>query len=201
APGPPASHGRVRRRPPSPSCTAPAGPGSPARAGPVPRPALPYRPPRRYRAGRPPNPTIQPGRGRPMARRRSFRVPHTLVLLFLMIVAALLLTYVLPAGRYQRVENEHGRMQVVAGTFERIPDAPLLSPLTVFTAIPRGLDAAAEIIFFIFIIGGACAVLRATGAVDAFLGAALRRLGHKPIWLIVGGVLVFVAGSSTIGMA
>ncbi len=136
-----------------------------------------------------------------MARRRSFRVPHTLVLLFLMIIAALVLTYVLPAGAYERVENEHGRMQVVANTFERIPDAPLLSPLTVFTAIPRGLSAAAEIIFFVFIIGGAFAVLRSTGAVDAFLGAALRRLGHKPIWLIVGGVVVFMVGSSTIGMA
>ncbi len=132
---------------------------------------------------------------------RRSRVPHTLVLLFGMIVLALLLTWVLPAGQYERVENEHGRMQVVANTFERIPDAPLLSPLTVFTAIPRGLSAAAEIIFFVFIIGGAFAVLRSTGAVDAFLGAALRRLGHKPIWLIVGGVVVFMVGSSTIGMA
>ena len=116
-----------------------------------------------------------------MARRRSFRVPHTLVLLFLMIAAALLLTYVVPAGRYERVENEHGRLQVVPGTFEHIPDAPRLSPLTVFTAIPRGLAAASEIIFFIFIIGGAFAVLRSTGAVDAFLGAALRRQGAAPL--------------------
>jgi uncharacterized ion transporter superfamily protein YfcC len=135
-----------------------------------------------------------------MAERR-FRVPHTLVLLFSMIVVALLLTYVLPAGSYERVEREDGRFQVVPGTFEVQPDAPTLSPLAVFTAIPLGLEAAASIIFFIFIIGGAFAVLRATGAIDAFLGAALRAFGHKPLWLILGGAIVFMAGSSTIGMA
>jgi uncharacterized ion transporter superfamily protein YfcC len=132
---------------------------------------------------------------------RRSRVPHTLVLLSGMIVVALLLTYVLPAGQYERVENEHGRLQVVPGSFEATPEHPTLSPITVFTAVPRGLEAAAEIIFFVFIIGGAFAVLRETGAIDALLGAALRRLGHRPLWLLIGGVLIFMAGSSTIGMA
>lgn len=132
---------------------------------------------------------------------RRPRVPHTLVLLFAMIVAAVILTYVLPAGSYERVENEHGRQQVVPGSFRTTPDVEPPSPLIVFAAVPQGLEAAAEIIFFIFIIGGSFAVLRATGAVDALLASALRRLGHRPLWLILGGVVVFMAGSATIGMA
>jgi uncharacterized ion transporter superfamily protein YfcC len=130
-----------------------------------------------------------------------FKVPHTLVLLFGMVVLALLLTYVLPAGAFDRVETADGHMQVVAGSFELTPDAERLSPLAVFTAIPRGFSEAEGIIFFVFIIGGCFAVLRATGAVDAALGALLRRLGHQPLWLIAGGVTVFAVGSSTIGMA
>jgi uncharacterized ion transporter superfamily protein YfcC len=136
----------------------------------------------------------------PMPTRR-FRVPHTLVLLFAMIVAAVLLTYVLPAGTFERVENEHGRMQVVPGSYHATPEHPRPSPLLVFTAIPRGLEAAAEIIFLIFIVGGTFAVLRRTGAVDTLLGAALRGLGHRPLLLIAGGIAVFIVGSSTIGMA
>lgn len=132
---------------------------------------------------------------------RRFRIPHTLVLLFAMIVVALVLTWVLPAGQYERVANEEGRLQVVPGSFRVTPDVEALSPLHIFTAVPRGLEAAAEIIFFIFIIGGAFAILRATGAIDALLAAALRRLGHRPLWLVLGGVVLFVAGSSTIGMA
>jgi uncharacterized ion transporter superfamily protein YfcC len=118
-----------------------------------------------------------------------------------MVVLALLLTYVLPAGAFDRVENEAGRLQVVPESFQLTPDAEALSPLVVLSAIPRGFSAAHEIIFFVFIIGGAFAVLRATGAVDAALGALLRRLGHRPFWLVAGGVTVFAVGSSTIGMA
>ncbi|HUF65271.1 MAG TPA: TIGR00366 family protein [Gemmatimonadaceae bacterium] len=132
--------------------------------------------------------------------KRSFQVPHTLVLLFAMIIVALLLTYVLPAGSFERVEIE-GHQQVVPGSYRTTPEVTPPSPIAVFTAVPRGLTAAAEIIFFIFIIGGAFAVLRATGAVDALLGASIRRMGHRPLWLVLGGMLVFVAGSSTIGMA
>lgn len=135
-----------------------------------------------------------------MARRR-FRVPHTLVLLFGMIVAAMIVTYVLPAGRFERVENEHGRLQVVPGSYEATPEVEPPGPVAVFTAVPRGMEAAAEIIFFVFIIGGAFAVLRGTGAIDAMLGAALRRLGHRPLLLVLGGVILFVVGSATIGMA
>lgn len=130
-----------------------------------------------------------------------FQVPHTLVLLFGMVVAALLLTYLLPAGAFERVENEAGRLQVVPGSFERTPEVAPLSPLAIFTAIPKGFSAAHEVIFFVFIIGGAFAVLRATGAVDAALGRLLDRLGHRPFWLVAGGMLVFAVGSSTIGMA
>jgi uncharacterized ion transporter superfamily protein YfcC len=134
------------------------------------------------------------------APRRS-RVPHTLVLLSGMIVLAFALTWLLPAGQYERSENEDGRMQVVPGSYAELPDHPSPSPVSIFTAVPRGLVAAAEIIFFVFIIGGAFALLRATGAIDALLGASLRRLGHRPLLLILGGVVVFTVGSSTIGMA
>lgn len=132
---------------------------------------------------------------------RRFKVPHTLVLLFAMVVAALILSWVLPAGSFERVENERGRLQVVPGSFRATPELAPQSPLAAFTAIPKGFSAAHEVIFFVFLIGGAFAVLRATGAVDAALSSLLRRLGSRPFWLVAGGVLAFALGSSTIGMA
>ena len=50
-----------------------------------------------------------------------FRVPHTLVLLFGMIIAAFFLTRILPRGSYERVENEVGRMVVQADSFTYQP--------------------------------------------------------------------------------
>lgn len=130
-----------------------------------------------------------------------FRVPHTLVLLFAMIVLALVVSYVLPQGEFDRTENASGRQQVEAGTYKVLEDAERVSPLAIFTAIPRGFEAAAEIIFFIFIAGGTFSVLRKTGTVDALIGLMLDKLGGAPQLLIGGGILVFAAGSSTIGMA
>ena len=128
-----------------------------------------------------------------------FKVPHTLVILFGMVVLAQILSYALPAGEFDRVENAAGRLQVVPGSFHFTPDAPAVSPLASLTAIPRGLSGAHEIIFFVFLIGGAFAVLRATGAVDAAVGAILRHWGDQPFWLIAGGTTLFAVGSSTIG--
>ncbi|MFQ5747641.1 MAG: YfcC family protein [Gemmatimonadota bacterium] len=133
--------------------------------------------------------------------RSRFRVPHTLVLLFGMIVLAFVLTRILPQGRFERFENEHGREQVVPGSFHPVEGAERLGPTAILTAVPEGFEAAGEIIFFVFIIGGAFGVFRATGAADAAIGAALDRLGRRPGLLIAGGILLFALGSSTIGMA
>ena len=131
--------------------------------------------------------------------KRKFKVPHTLVILFSMVVLAQVLTYVIPAGSFDRVENADGRLQVVPGSFHLTPETPALSPFASLTAIPKGFSGAHEIIFFVFIIGGAFAVLRATGAVDAGMGALLRRWGDRPFWLVAGGTTLFAIGSSTIG--
>jgi uncharacterized ion transporter superfamily protein YfcC len=132
---------------------------------------------------------------------KKLKVPHTLVLLYGMIVLAYLLTLVLPAGQFQTEVTEHGHEVVVPGTYAVIADTEPLSPIALLTVIPRGLESAQGIIFFVFIIGGALAVLRATGALDAALARILNRFGGQPALLILMGMLAFAVGSSTIGMA
>jgi len=130
------------------------------------------------------------------------RFPDSLVLILAMVVLAQAATLVLPPGEYQR----EGRA-VLPGTYERLaeeagsvtdvlwvlPDALL--------AIPRGLEAGADIIFFVFLIGGVIGVIRKTGAIDALLGAAIHRLGGRPGFLVAGMLTLFALGSSFIGMA
>jgi uncharacterized ion transporter superfamily protein YfcC len=131
--------------------------------------------------------------------KRKFKVPHTLVILFSMVVLAQILTYVVPAGSFDRVQTESGRMQVVPGSFHLTPDVPAVSPFVSLTAIPKGFSGAHEIIFFVFIIGGLFAVLRATGSLEAGMASLLRRWGNQPFWLIAGCITVFAFGSSTVG--
>lgn len=129
----------------------------------------------------------------------KLKVPHTLVILFSMVIIAQILTYVIPAGSFDRVETESGRMQVVPGSFHLTPDVPAVSPFASLTAIPKGFSGAHEIIFFVFIIGGMFAVLRATGTLEAAMASLLRRWGKQPFWLIAGGITMFAFGSTTVG--
>ncbi|NGP54787.1 AbgT family transporter [Thioalkalivibrio sp. XN8] len=129
------------------------------------------------------------------------RVPHTLALLFAMMVLALVMTWTLPQGEFATALNDQGRAMVVPGTFTLAEERVWLPPWAIFTAVPRALADAQVIIFFLFIVGGTIAVLQATGAMDALLGAILRRIGHSPALLIGIGLALFALGSGTLGVS
>lgn len=131
----------------------------------------------------------------------KIKVPHTLVLLFGMMVFALILTYLLPQGQFETIENEEGRSVVVPDSYEKFPEKSLLSIWSLFTILPKAFADSQGIIFFVFIIGGALSVIKSTGVIDAFLGKLLEKFGSRPQILIVLSMLVFSIGSSTLGMA
>ncbi|NZA25372.1 YfcC family protein [Luteimonas sp. SJ-92] len=130
-----------------------------------------------------------------------FRIPHTLVLLFMIMIVALVATWFLPQGSFQTAPNEAGRMMVIPGSYQVHDERVWLSPAVLFTAIPRAMADAQAIIFFLLIVGGAIAVLRATGVIDALLGWLLKRIGHNPALLIIFGTAAFTAGSGTLGVS
>lgn len=128
--------------------------------------------------------------------------PDSLVLILAMVVLAQAATLVLPRGEFQR----EGR-SVIPGSYERLHDegTSLGDVVSIvpdaLLAVPRGLEAGADIIFFVFLIGGVIGVIRKTGAIDALLGAAIQRFGGRPGVLVLGMLTVFALGSSFIGMA
>jgi len=137
----------------------------------------------------------------PAPKTSPFRMPETLALMFFLMIAALVLTWILPAGSYEQVTNEAGREVVVPGTYAVIDDAETLKPWALFTSVPKAMEGAADIIVFILIIGGAMAVIRATGAIEAFLATFITRFDHRPILLIGAGMFIFAIASATLGMA
>jgi uncharacterized ion transporter superfamily protein YfcC len=128
-----------------------------------------------------------------------FRVPHTLVLLFGIMILAWIATWLLPQGSFEMAPGPGGRSMVVPGTYAVAEERVTLSPAALFTVVPRAMAAAQDIIFFLLIVGGAISVLRATGTIDALLGWLLRRIGHSPVLLIAIGTTAFAIGSSILG--
>lgn len=132
---------------------------------------------------------------------QKLKVPHTLVLLFFMMVLALISTYFLPQGKFDTVKDENGHTVVIPGSYHHIEGEHRLMPWHLLTVIPRAFAETQGIIFFVFIIGGALAVIRASGVIDVFLGRLIRRYKKRPWLLIFFTMMAFSIGSSTLGMA
>lgn len=115
-----------------------------------------------------------------MSERKS-KVPHTFVLLFGLIVLAVIGTYVLPAGQFDRAKDERtNRTLVVPGTYHHVDQTPV-SPFNTFIAIQKGMVDAGEIVFFVFLVYASFFVVLQTGALHAFIGWLLRLLKGKEI--------------------
>jgi uncharacterized ion transporter superfamily protein YfcC len=129
----------------------------------------------------------------------KLRVPHPWVLLFGLVVAAALATWLLPAGEYER-RAEAGRTVVDPASYRELPRQPA-GVREVLLAFPRGLAATAPIVFYIFLIGGTFGVLQATGALEAGIHALVARAGGRGEAVLPLLVFVFALGGGTIGMA
>ena len=127
------------------------------------------------------------------------RLPHTWVLLALLALAAALATHLVPAGEYARVERD-GRVQVDPGSYRPVEARPA-SLADLALAFPRGLEATARIVFFILLIGGAFAVVAATGAIDAGIGLVLAACRNREGIVVPALMLAFAVGGGTFGMA
>lgn len=108
---------------------------------------------------------------------RRFRLPHPLVLLSGCVLLAAVLSYVLPAGEFDRQEDEvTGRVVVVAGTYHDVEQSPV-NPFRAVVALPRGMAEAADVIFLVFLIGGAFTVVDEAGTLRRGVSSLVGRLG------------------------
>ena len=103
------------------------------------------------------------------------RLPHPFVLLLAGVAVAAALTWVIPAGKYERrIDPQTGRELVVPGTYQRVDSTPL-GVMAGLMAVPRGIVAGADVILTIFFVGGAFALLDATGALRRLVGSLVGR--------------------------
>ena len=133
-------------------------------------------------------------------KKRKFEFPHVFALLFGLIIITALFTYIVPAGEYEREVNDAGRTVVVDGTYQQVESNPT-SPFGILEAVHKGMVNGAEIIFFIFIVGGAFGILNATKAIETGLANVSAKMAGKEIYLIPVVMLLFALGGGTFGMS
>jgi uncharacterized ion transporter superfamily protein YfcC len=129
----------------------------------------------------------------------KLRVPHTFALLFGLVVVAAIATHFIPAGSFDRVEQE-GRELVVPESYHAVEADPA-GLIEVFLAFPKGLLETAHIVFYIFLIGGAFGVINATGAIEALIHGIVHACRGNGEVVIAVLIVLFSVGGATIGMA
>lgn len=119
-----------------------------------------------------------------------FQLPHPLVLLLGAVAVAAALTWIIPAGEYQRrTDADTGRTVVIAGTYAQVAATPV-GPMAAVLAVPRGIIAGADVIVTILFVGGAFALLDATGALARLVGALIG-VTRRPRTIVIGVSLAF----------
>lgn len=127
---------------------------------------------------------------------------NTLVMIYGVVVMVAIATWFVPGGEYKR-ETHEGRTLVVPGSFAYAPSEPQ-GIGAVFTAPVKGFMQAAHIIVFVFIIGGAFAVVQKTGAVAVSVQRVAYTFARKPHlqkYFIPVTMTVFSIGGTVFGMS
>lgn len=133
--------------------------------------------------------------------KKMFRVPHTYVLLLILVFIAVALTYLIPAGEFKRVKDAtSGQKLIVPGSFHFVASHPikiLQIPVYVF----KGLMDASDIIFFVFIVAGSFEIISKTNMINAFTGRLAMTLRGRETWVVPIFLSIFSVGGFTMGMS
>jgi len=131
--------------------------------------------------------------------KKKWELPHVYFMLFMLILFFSILTYIVPAGEYTRVEGPGGRMMVDPASFHYVKQNPT-SFFDFFKVIHDGFVSSASVIALVFIIGGSVGVLRKTGVLESFVGSLAQKLQSKGIIIIPILMIIFGLMGSFIGL-
>lgn len=119
------------------------------------------------------------------------KIPDVFVIVFTLVLLAAVATWILPGGRYERRQEKVGesvREVAVPGSFAVQDARP--QTIEVFTAPIKGFLRLADIIAFIFMVGGSFFILNETGAIAAGIRQLVTKLKGRE-FLVIPIVMTF----------
>ncbi|MEG1537640.1 MAG: Na+/H+ antiporter NhaC family protein [Clostridiales bacterium] len=133
---------------------------------------------------------------------KAIRSLHPLVLIFVLILIAALLTYIIPAGQFDRADDINtGKTAVVAGSYHQVESNPTKIG-DLLMSVNKGLIDSASIIAFLMLIGGAFSIVSATGAISSLMSWLVLKFksDRGKGFLIVILIAFFEICAGTFGM-
>ncbi|MDY4011738.1 MAG: YfcC family protein [Fusobacterium gastrosuis] len=132
--------------------------------------------------------------------KKKFSFPDTYVIIVIMMIVAVALTWIIPAGEFERVKDAVSKQNIVVqGTFKYIESNPV-SFLKVPNYIMKGLTKASSIIFLVLIVGGAFNIIIETGMFQSFASRMTKIFSNKEVFIIPAFSTIFALACTTMGV-
>ena len=132
--------------------------------------------------------------------KKKFVFPNTYVIIILMMIVAVLLTWIIPSGEFERVKDEVSEQSIIIpGTFKYIENNPI-SFLQIPVYIMKGLAKASDIVFLVIIVGGAFNIIIETGMFQSFAGRLTKVFSNKEVLIIPAFSTIFALACTTMGV-
>lgn len=131
--------------------------------------------------------------------KKKFKIPSSYVIIMLIVVLVAVLSWVLPGGAYDYVDPTASKLEPIAGTFHHVDSNPQGLGSIIMAPIKGFMDSV-DIILYTLVIGGYLAVVMKTGAIDAAIGATIRKLKGREKLLIPVLMLIFSFAGAAFGI-
>lgn len=126
-------------------------------------------------------------------KRREFKMPHTFVIIFVIILAAVILTWIVPGGQYMRYANEQGIKVIDPSKFEYIKNTPI-NPIKIPMYIVKAFAKNVDLLLVILFSGGAFHMLTKSEALQTIIAKLARKFSNHigifiPLLTLVFGLI------------
>ncbi|NCB31813.1 MAG: YfcC family protein, partial [Clostridia bacterium] len=132
--------------------------------------------------------------------RKKMKVPHIFIILYAIILAVSILSYLIPAGEYDRVFDETTGRNIIDPSSYHVVESNPAGVMDFLKAFPSGFVEAGWVVVLTFCVCGGFYVVNKTGAIGGIISWLAKRMKNKGIWLIPILMAVFASIDCFIGM-
>ena len=123
-------------------------------------------------------------------KKRKYKMPHSYVIICMLLIFVSILTYMISANEYDRIQTEAGNTTVIVESYHPVEGEPV--PLwEIPNFIMKAMSKQADIIFPLLVIAGALEVILSTGMFHAYCGKMAVKCRGKERLFIPAILLIF----------
>lgn len=133
-------------------------------------------------------------------KKKHLHVPHIFIILYAIIVIMALLSYVIPAGQYDRVHDAATGRDIINPTSYHVVASQPTSVMGLLEAFPKGFVEAGWVVVLTFCVCGGFFVVNKTGVFRGAIVGVTHTMKDHGIWIIPILMIIFACIDCFIGM-